>query len=126
VSAGGTNDPLNLVTACEGCNLGKHARQPAWKHCGRDLYDPHGPHLLEPGECASWRAWDDCAGAEPGATNMAAYMSLMFAIQRHWGPDGLGTERCFVEEYVRGFYPNIRENTQYPCVDQAPVCLGAG
>jgi 5-methylcytosine-specific restriction endonuclease McrA len=27
VSAGGTNDPLNLVTACQDCNLGKGARQ---------------------------------------------------------------------------------------------------
>lgn len=33
VSAGGTNHPSNLVTACRSCNLGKHAEVPDWEPC---------------------------------------------------------------------------------------------
>jgi 5-methylcytosine-specific restriction endonuclease McrA len=49
VSAGGTNNPLNLVTACRACNLGKHARPPEWDltrgaateaNCGRGFAMP--------------------------------------------------------------------------------------
>lgn len=37
VSAGGSSNSLNLVTACKGCNLGKHASLPEWTDCS------HGP-----------------------------------------------------------------------------------
>lgn len=40
VSAGGSDDPLNLITACEGCNLGKGASVPEWYRCRGSWADP--------------------------------------------------------------------------------------
>lgn len=63
VSAGGTNDQLNLVTSCKACNLGKHARSPEWHlthavsfegRCTRNIDDIEDHECGMPRELRGW------------------------------------------------------------------------
>ena len=119
VSRGGTDHPLNLVTACRPCNRGKAAEEPEWAACSPMLDDNDEPdnHPVErwlesPVGLQDQWAWSDAYAAwrEAGEPESPHHSDrerfrefwLRFGydpdeVRRRWGPDGVGTERCCSE-----------------------------
>jgi hypothetical protein len=103
VAAGGTNKPLNLVTACKQCNSGKAARVPRWTVCARadDQWDIER-HLRNQFELSSYWAWMDLCERDPQPlTEEKCQGLLLLAHDRRarelalfWGSDGVGMQGC--------------------------------
>lgn len=100
VSAGGTNHPSNLVTACRRCNLGKHAEPPLWAPCtdtrggyGCDLYIRN--QFLAAGRAVSERLSRE--------SESDAFWLKAIPIERQlhalWGNNGLGMQQCNAGDY---------------------------
>lgn len=102
VSAGGTSDPENLVTACQSCNLGKGAsllRAPkAPVACARNVSDT-GPAYLQ--RCNPWRSnpahTSSLAAVEPGRCTRNI--------------DDIEDHECDMPRAIRGWYECRRRDS---------------
>lgn len=87
-SQGGSDHHLNLVTACEGCNLSKRARVPRWERCS-PLW-PEETDALEPGYDQQVHNMERLL--EEGRTDIGT--GDFVDAYEFWGPDGVGRESC--------------------------------
>lgn len=96
-SRGGTDDPLNLVTACRACNLSKRDHQIEWRSCTETrggysckLYVRN--QFLAAGDLASHRLSRETDGDNDVFWPKAiAAERQLFAL---WTLDGLGAVQC--------------------------------
>lgn len=94
-SRGGTDDPLNLVTACSACNLSKGAQVPRWHDCEHwsRMESLDLESLLAQ---ADWNTWQECTDPVTEKLDGPRFISRLFEFYRLFGEHGCGNERCFV------------------------------
>lgn len=114
VSAGGTNDPHNLVTACSDCNLGKHTSLPTWEPCIPLFHEDGNPlddnirDTLAAAARLEWRR-----GYEETGMTWETYPALRHQLRarvdafeqtlaERIGADGTGIERCTADQGASG------------------------